>query len=358
MSQLDQIAADMNTNNVNYSQLVKKVLGGKFGYVSGVLQFLYCFGAALAELVFTIRFVAGIACFFQWKSICEEPSHQYAIVLFVITPLLMITKMYQLSYASLVASIIQISFYVFVIFFLLYNLTTDEFTKSQFINAATRFDISALFEVFGVLMYTISNATNPIEVRRSLANARSFPTVLKVGCFVTAAVSILLGCMGSILNEKKKLNEIILMELPSDDTVILSVELLFVMSIAVNFLVFGFGIFEPLEKIDSVRALIIHTRNKEVEFFKRYALRLCFVCIIFFLSIAIPNLTIVVSLVGSLNAGLLILVFPAIMVLKYYKDLADKKRVKVLAHVILLAGIFFTLTGTLINLEKIIFSPN
>ena len=358
ISQLDRIATEAKvTKYTDYSLLVHKILGRRFSYAVKGLQFLYCFGAALAELVFTIEFTAGTACLMQWDKICQDPSHQYAIVLFIITPLVMITKMHQLSYASLIATVIQISFYVFIIIYLLFELKMNDFGKSHFSSAVADHNLLSIFEVFGVLMYTISNATNPLEVRKSLTNVSNFPKVLKNGCVVTAVVALLLGCTGPFLNQIRKVNEIILMELPTDNTFIISVELLFAISITVNFLVFGFGIFEPLEQIDKIREFIFDDERKEASFLKRYLVRMFFVCSIFLLTAAIPNLTVLVSLVGSLNAGLLILVFPSLMTLKFYEGRNDKKNLRLLSWIILVAGTVFTLIGTISNAVKII-SPS
>ena len=354
MIQLDTIASDINTRDCNYTKLVKRVLGSNFSFAAKILQFLYCFGAALAELVFTISFIAGISCLFEWDSVCQSSNLQYAIVLFVITPLVTITKMYQLSYASLIATTIQIGFYIFIIFYLFADLGSSNFTKQQFSAAITSSNTYTVFQVFGVLMYTISNATNPLQVRKSLSKVTDFPKVLKIGCITTAVVGILLGCVGPFLNQTRKLNEIILMELPTSSSFILSTELLFVISITVNFLVFGFGVFEPLEQISQVRELILSEENKDIQFLKKYLLRMFFVCIIFILSVAIPNLTNLVSLVGSLNAGLLILVFPALMVLKHHRGSNNKRTTRFIAYFVLLVGICFTAAGTITNIQKMV----
>lgn len=236
----------------------------------------------------------------------------------LLVPLILLNCVKSLKYltpASLLASILTVSGLGITFFYMLQGLPHTSSVK-----AFSTWSQLPLY--FGTAIYAFEGIGVVLPLENNMATPQDFgglTGVLNTGMVIVACLYTSVGFFGYLkYGEKTKLGSITL-NLPSNDILAQSVRLTMALAI---FLSYGLQFYVPMNVLWP--PLQARLKNENALKYGEYVLRAGLVTLTFVLALAIPNLSAVISLVGSVSSSTLALIFPPLLELITFWDSEDQ----------------------------------
>lgn len=235
-------------------------------------------------------------------------------LILLLGPLICLNFIKSLKYltpASLTASILMISGLGITFFYLLQGLP-----RVSEVNAVASFSTWPLY--FGTAIYAFEGISLVLPLENNMESPQDFGGylgVLNTGMVIVACLYVAVGFFGYLkYGEAVKLGSITL-NLPAQDILAQSVRLC--MAIAI-FLSYGLQFYVPMNIVWPTLSQQFPTELSKK--YGEYFVRVILVLLTFFLAAAIPNLSAVISLVGSVSSSMLALILPPLIELITFWD--------------------------------------
>ncbi|KAI5745474.1 hypothetical protein M8J76_011359 [Diaphorina citri] len=271
----------------------------------------------------------------------------------LLIPLILLNCVKSLKYltpCSLLASLLTVSGLGITFFYMLQGLP-----RTSSVKAFASWSQLPLY--FGTAIYAFEGIGVVLPLENNMATPQDFggPTgVLNTGMVIVACLYTSVGFFGYLkYGDKVKVGSITL-NLPANDILAQSVRLTMALAI---FLSYGLQFYVPMNILWP--PLQAKLRNEYAIKYGEYALRASLVTFTFVLALAIPNLSAVISLVGSVSSSTLALIFPPILELITFWDSKEEiGRLQMFKNfAIMVFGVFGFAFGSFVSLSNIL-NPN
>lgn len=318
--------------------------------------------AKLVINVFLVITQLGFCCVyfvFVAANIQEVVTHYFFrisvkwVLFMLLIPMILLNCVKSLKYltpASLVASILTVSGLGITFFYMLQGLP-----RTSSVKAFSSWSQLPLY--FGTAIYAFEGIGVILPLENNMATPQDFgglTGVLNTGMVIVACLYTSVGFFGYLKYGDKVQVGSITLNLPPNEILAQSVRL--VMALAI-FLSYGLQFYVPMSILwPYVQGKL---RNEHALRYGEYVLRASLVTLTFVLALAIPNLSAVISLVGSVSSSTLALIFPPILELIVFWDSSEMSKLQMWKNfAIMIFGVFGFAFGTFVSLQKILNPKN
>ncbi|XP_054733993.1 proton-coupled amino acid transporter-like protein CG1139 [Anastrepha obliqua] len=312
-------------------------------FVDGFLAF-YHFGICCVYVVFIAENI---------KQVVDENLIVLDVRLhmcFVLIPLFLIYSIRNLKMLapfSLVANIMLLGGFCIVLYYIFESLPPIS-TRKPFQ------EISRLPIYFGTVLFAIEAVGVILALEENMEKPKNFVKpfgILNIGITIVLVLYALLGFFGYWKYGEEALGSVTL-NIPQQEVLAQVTKITFAITTWVTYAVQGYVTADIIWN----KYLSKRTKNASRDVLYELLIRASIVLLTFFCAVAIPDLSLFLSLVGSLCLSILGLIFPALLqICVQYGSGYGKWKIKLIKNIILVAfGIFGGIVGTSVSIVQII----
>uniref|UniRef100_A0A8D8RQG6 Proton-coupled amino acid transporter 4 n=2 Tax=Cacopsylla melanoneura TaxID=428564 RepID=A0A8D8RQG6_9HEMI len=313
--------------------------------------------AKLVTNVFLVITQLGFCCvyfLFVAANLQEVIRHYFVYInvkwflVMLLVPMILLNFVKSLKYltpASLLASFLTLAGLSITFFYMLQGLP-----RTSSVKAFSSWSQLPLY--FGTAIYAFEGIGVVLPLENNMATPQDFSGltgVLNTGMVIVACLYTSVGFFGYLkYGDKVKVGTITL-NLPANDLLAQSVRLAMALAI---FLSYGLQFYVPMSIL--LPTLESRFRNEFAVKYGEYILRAALVTLTFVLALLIPNLSAVISLVGSVSSSTLALIFPPILELITFWDSNELTKLRMFKNfAIMIFGVFGFAFGSFVSLSNI-----
>ncbi|XP_044743205.1 proton-coupled amino acid transporter-like protein pathetic isoform X2 [Chrysoperla carnea] len=206
---------------------------------------------------------------------------------------------------------------------------------------------------FGTAIYAFEGIGVVLPLENNMANPEAFGGwngVLNTGMMIVTCLYTAVGFFGYLkYGDKVKIGSLTLI-LPQKDALAQSVRVMMALAI---FLSYGLQFYVPMSVVwPNIKQRFTTERS---QYLGEYATRISLVFVTFVLAALVPNLGVVISLVGALSSSTLALIFPPLIeIITFWPDMGKYKWILWKDILIMLFGIAGFIFGTYASVANII----